>query len=258
MGILNITPDSFHDGGKYQDITAILGRAALMIQEGADIIDIGGMSSRPGSQIISPQEELRRVLEPIKAIRNNFPDIPMSIDTVHAGVAEKAVAHGVSIVNDISAGTLDKDMIPAVARLQVPYIMMHMQGTPESMQIAPSYRNVVTEVMDYLLSKIQLCHEAGVKDVIIDPGFGFGKTNEHNFALLKRLSLLQMLDVPVLAGVSRKSMITKTLGIKNADALNGTSALNMVALMHGASILRVHDVKEAKEVVSLYTAMERA
>lgn len=258
MGILNVTPDSFHDGGRYEDIAAILERAGQMVSEGADIIDIGGMSSKPGSQIISVEEELARVIAPIQALRAKFPAIILSIDTVHAAVAEEAVAHGVSIVNDISAGTLDKAMVPTVARLQVPYIIMHMQGTPETMQVAPSYHNVVTEVMDYLIARLQLCREAGIKDVVIDPGFGFGKTNEHNFSLLRRLSLLKTLDVPILAGLSRKSMITKTLGIKNAEALNGTTALNMAALMNGANILRVHDVKAAKETILLYQAMVRA
>ncbi len=258
MGILNVTPDSFHDGGRYEDIAAILQRAEQMVSEGADIIDIGGMSSKPGSQIISVEEELARVIAPIQALRAKFPATILSIDTVHAAVAEEAVKHGVSIVNDISAGAIDKNMIHTVAKLQVPYIMMHMQGTPETMQVAPSYHNVVTEVMDYLIARLQLCREAGIKDVVIDPGFGFGKTNEHNFSLLRRLSLLKTLDVPILAGLSRKSMITKTLGIKNADALNGTTALNMAALMNGANILRVHDVKVAKETILLYQAMVRA
>ncbi len=258
MGILNATPDSFHDGGRYEDIAAMLQRAEQMVSEGADIIDIGGMSSKPGSQIISVEEELHRVLAPIKAIKKQLPDTILSIDTIHAAVAEEAVKHGACIVNDISAGAIDKNMIHTVAKLQVPYIIMHMQGTPETMQVAPSYHNVVTEVMDYLIARLQLCREAGIKDVIIDPGFGFGKTNEHNFALLKRLSLLKTLDVPILAGLSRKSMITKTLGIKNADALNGTTALNMAALMNGANILRVHDVKAAKETIQLYQAMVRA
>ncbi len=258
MGILNVTPDSFHDGGRYMDIAAILVRAEQMVSAGADIIDIGGMSSKPGSRIISVEEELERVIPSITAIREKFPDTILSIDTIHAAVAEEAVAHGVSIVNDISAGTLDKTMIVTVARLQVPYIIMHMQGTPETMQVAPSYQNVVTEVMDYLIARLQVCREAGIKDVVIDPGFGFGKTNEHNFALLKRLSLLKMIGVPMLAGLSRKSMITKTLGIKNAEALNGTTALHMAALMNGANILRVHDVKEARETIVLYQAMVRA
>ena len=255
MGILNVTPDSFHDGGRYADIETILQRAEDMIYDGADMIDIGGMSSRPGSEIISVEEELTRVIEPIRAIRAKFPDVVLSIDTIHAQVAEQAVANGVSIVNDISAGTMDKDMIGTVAQLRVPYIIMHMQGTPQTMQAAPSYTNVVTEVMDYLAVQIRYCRDAGIRDIIIDPGFGFGKTNEHNFELLKRLAIFKMLDVPILAGLSRKSMITKTLGIKNAQALNGTTALNMAALMNGANIMRVHDVKEAREVVKLYQAL---
>ncbi|MBS1685834.1 MAG: dihydropteroate synthase [Bacteroidetes bacterium] len=258
MGILNVTPDSFHDGGRYTDIAAILQRAGQMIQEGADIIDVGGMSSKPGGIIISPEEELSRVVPAIEAIHERYPDIILSIDTIHAAVAAEAVAHGASIINDISAGALDKDMIHTVAALKVPYIIMHMQGTPETMQQAPTYHNVVTEVMDYLILRMQFCREAGIKDVIIDPGFGFGKTNEHNFALLKRLALFKILNVPILAGLSRKSMITKTLGIKNAEALNGTTALNMAALINGANILRVHDVKEAREAIALYLAMIRA
>ncbi|MBS1625764.1 MAG: dihydropteroate synthase [Bacteroidetes bacterium] len=258
MGILNVTPDSFHDGGRYTDIAAILQRAGQMIQEGADIIDVGGMSSKPGGIIISPEEELSRVVPAIEAIHEKYPDVILSIDTIHAAVAAEAVAHGASIINDISAGALDKDMIHTVAALKVPYIIMHMQGTPETMQQAPTYQNVVTEVMDYLIVRMQLCREAGIKDVIIDPGFGFGKTNEHNFALLKKLALFKILNVPILAGLSRKSMITKTLGIKNAEALNGTTALNMAALINGANILRVHDVKEAREAIALYLAMIRA
>ena len=257
MGILNLTPDSFHDGGRYSDIPCIIEHTEQMIYEGADIIDIGGMSSRPGSEVISVEEELARVIEPIKAIHERFPDAILSIDTIHAQVAEQAVLSGVSIVNDISAGTMDRNMIPTVAYLKVPYIIMHMQGTPETMQDAPSYMNVVTEVIDYLADRIAQCRSAGITDVIVDPGFGFGKTNDHNFELLKKLSLLRILDSPILAGLSRKSMITKTLGIKNADALNGTTALHAIALMNGANILRVHDVKEAVQVVKLHQALTR-
>jgi len=255
MGILNLTPDSFHDGGKHSDIDAILRQTERMLSEGADIIDIGGMSSKPGSKIIAIDEELDRVIGPIREIHKRFPDAILSIDTVHATVAEEAVAHGVSIINDISAGTLDADMIATVAKLRTPYIIMHMQGTPETMQIAPSYDNVITEVTSYLAERIQASRIAGIKDIMIDPGFGFGKSNEHNFQLLKGLSLFKMLGCLILAGVSRKSMITKTLGIKNADALNGTTVLNTIALMNGANILRVHDVKEAKEAVRLVREM---
>jgi len=251
MGILNLTPDSFHDGGLYSGTDDILRHTEKMLSEGADIIDIGGMSSKPGSKIIAIEEELKRVIGPISEINKHFPDVILSIDTIHPRVAEEAVANGVSIVNDISAGTLDTDMLTTVARLRTPYIIMHMQGTPETMQAAPAYDNVVAEIIDYLAARVQACRIAGINDVIIDPGFGFGKTNEHNFQLLKGLSLFKMIGCPILAGLSRKSMITKTLGIKNADALNGTTVLNTIALLNGANILRVHDVKEAKEAIRL-------
>ena len=255
MGILNLTPDSFHDGGKHRDIDEILRHTEQMLAEGADIIDIGGMSSRPGSKIIEVSEELQRVIAPIREIHKRFPDAILSIDTIHAKVAEEAVANGVSIVNDISAGLLDADMIATVAHLGTPYIIMHMPGTPETMQIDPTYNNVITEVIDHLAERIRTCQIAGIKDIIVDPGFGFGKNNEHNFQLLKGLSLFQMLGCSILAGLSRKSMITKTLGIKTADALNGTTVLNTIALMNGANILRVHDVKEAKEAVTLFQSL---
>jgi dihydropteroate synthase len=255
MGILNLTPDSFHDGGQYGDIDTILRHTESMLSEGADIIDIGGMSSRPGSHIISVAEELARTLVPIRAIHERFPDTVLSIDTVHARVAEEAVAHGVSMVNDISAGTLDKDMLATVARLHVPYIIMHMQGTPETMQSAPAYTDVVIEVTDYLTARLKVCRLAGIKQVIIDPGFGFGKNNEHNFQLLNALSQLKNLGCPILAGLSRKSMITKTLGVKNANALNGTTVLNTIALLNSANILRVHDVREAREAIKLVGEM---
>jgi dihydropteroate synthase len=258
MGILNLTPDSFHDGGKHRDIDEILRHTEQMLTEGADIIDIGGMSSRPGSKIIEVSEELQRVIVPIREIHKRFPDAVLSIDTIHAKVAEEAASNGVSIVNDISAGLLDADMIATVAHLGAPYIIMHMPGTPETMQIDPTYNNVITEVIDYLAERIRACQIAGIKDIIIDPGFGFGKNNEHNFQLLKGLSLFKMLGCPILAGLSRKSMITKTLGIKNADALNGTTVLNTIALMNGVNILRVHDVKEAREAVKLVLQIRKS
>jgi dihydropteroate synthase len=255
MGILNLTPDSFHDGGRYSGMDEILRHTGRMLTEGADIIDIGGMSSRPGSRTITIEEELKRVIAPIQEIHKRFPDAILSIDTIHARIAEEAVAHGASIVNDISAGTLDADMLPIVACLRTPYIIMHIQGTPETMQANPTYTNVITEIIDYLAARIKACRIAGIHDIIIDPGFGFGKTNEHNFQLLKGLSLFKILGCPILAGLSRKSMITKTLGIKNTDALNGTTVLNTIALLNGANILRVHDVKEAKEAVKLVSEM---
>ncbi len=258
IGILNLTPDSFHDGGKYRDRDVIIRHTEQMLSEGADIIDIGGMSSRPGSKVIDVEEELDHVIAPIMDIHRLFPHAVLSIDTIHARVAEVAVASGVSIVNDISAGTMDEAMINTVARLRVPYIIMHMQGRPENMQESPSYHHVVREVMGHLQSRVRTCRLAGIKDIIIDPGFGFGKSNEHNFQLLKDLSLFKMLDCPILAGLSRKSMITKTLGIKNADALNGSTVLHTIALLNGANILRVHDVKEAKEAVILVNEMRKS
>ena len=258
MGILNLTPDSFHDGGLYSGTDEILHHTESMLTEGADIIDIGGMSSKPGSKIIAVEEELQRVIGPIREINKRFPDAILSIDTVHSRLAEEAVANGVSIVNDISAGKLDENMLSTVARLRTPYIIMHMQGTPETMQASPAYDNVITEVIDFLAARLKACRLAGINDVIIDPGFGFGKTNEHNFQLLKGLSLFKMIGCPILAGLSRKSMITKTLGIKNADALNGTTVLNTIALLNGTNILRVHDVREAKEAVELISEMGRA
>jgi dihydropteroate synthase len=257
MGILNLTPDSFHDGGRYKSVDDILRHTEQIIAEGADMIDIGGMSTRPGSKIIEVEEELQRVIEPIQQIHRRFPDALLSIDTIHAEVARQAAANGASIVNDISAGTMDADMIATVSQLRVPYIIMHMQGIPDTMQEKPHYNNVVTEVMDFLIERMKTCREAGIKDIIIDPGFGFGKNNEHNFQLLKGLSLFKMLDCPILAGLSRKAMITKTLGVKNADALNGTTVLNTIALLNGANILRAHDVKEAKEVIKLVGEMNK-
>jgi dihydropteroate synthase len=258
MGVLNLTPDSFFDGGKYKDMDMILMQVEKMVTEGADIIDIGGMSSKPGSPILSAEEELARVIEPIRAMLKRFQELTLSIDTVHSAVAQAAVEAGVSIVNDISAGTIDSEMIATVARLKVPYIIMHMQGTPATMQQSPTYQNVVTEVMDYLAERISICRAAGITDIIIDLGFGFGKTVPHNYQLLRGLPLFKMLDCPILAGLSRKSMLTQLLGIKSADALNGTTSLNTIALLNGANILRVHDVKEAKEVVAIAKALEHA
>ena len=224
-----------------------------MLNDGADILDIGGQSTRPGSEKISVHEESKRVIEPVKTIVEKFPTAFISIDTFYAEVAQEAVNAGACIVNDISAGTLDKKMIGTVAGLNVPYVLMHMQGTPQTMQQDPRYENVTREVLDFFIQKKAELNKAGITDVIIDPGFGFGKTNAHNFELLRNLSVFKMLDAPLLLGISRKSMITKTLSIKNDEALNGTTALNMIGLMNGASILRVHDVKQAKEAVKLYT-----
>lgn len=253
MGILNLTPDSFFDGGKYLGETAVLHQADKMLREGAAILDLGGASSRPGAAEVQVQEELQRVIPAIETILKNFPNTILSVDTWRAGVAREALNAGASIVNDISAGKLDGHLLQTVADFGVPYVLMHMQGTPDTMQQQPHYEDVVTEVLDFFIQKIAQLRGLGLKDIVLDPGFGFGKTVEHNFSLLKNLHVFQnVLDLPVLAGVSRKSMICKPLGIKPAEALNGTTALHVVALQQGARILRVHDVREAVEVIQLW------
>jgi dihydropteroate synthase len=255
MGIINATPDSFYKGNINEDMLAL---AKKMIDDGATILDIGGQSTRPGSERINTDEEIQRVLPVIEAIHKNFPDTIISIDTYNSKVAVAAVDAGASIVNDISAGNMDDAMIATVAQLKLPYVCMHMQGTPESMHNNPEYNDVAKEVLDFFINKIEQCKSTGIVDIIIDPGFGFGKTIEHNFSLLKRLEVLRMLDKPILAGLSRKSSIYKTLGTTAENALNGTTVLNTIALMNGASILRVHDVKEAAEAIKLFTAYKKA
>lgn len=252
MGIVNATPDSFYEGHLGKGVDGMLALVEKMISEGADIIDIGGQSSRPGSERVSVTDEEKRVLPLIMAVQQRFPGTIISVDTYYSKVAAAAVAAGASIVNDISAGNMDEAMIETVASLHVPYIAMHMQGTPATMQKEPVYNNVVTEVLDYFIAKVDECKKAGIRDLIIDPGFGFGKTIQHNFQLLKGLPTFSILERPVLAGLSRKRTIYKTLNIEPEDALNGTTVVNTMALMNGASILRVHDVKEAKEAISLY------
>jgi dihydropteroate synthase len=253
MGILNVTPDSFFDGGKWSDEKAILNQVDKMLSDGAAIIDVGGMSSRPGAEVIPAEEELKRVIPVIKLIHQHFSDAIVSVDTIRANVAIAAIENGAAIVNDISGGTFDEAMISTLATLQVPYIVMHKKGMPADMQQNPEYDNVVTEVFDFLQQQVHICRKAGIKDVIVDVGFGFGKTLEQNFMLLKNLEVFQQLNCPMLLGISRKSMITKALGITNGDALNGTTALNMSGLMKGASIIRAHDVKEAVETAKLYS-----
>jgi dihydropteroate synthase len=254
MGIINATPDSFFEGHNGLGIDGIVLMAEKMLQDGAAILDIGGQSTRPGSLPLTAEEELERVIPVIEAIHKRLPQAILSIDTYSSKVARKAVEAGASIVNDISGGSLDPGMMSTVAHLQAPYICMHMQGNPQNMQTNPVYENVTTEVLDYFIVKVMECHKAGIKDVIIDPGFGFGKTAAHNFELLKHLEVLKITGCPILAGLSRKSMIYKTLQTTAADALNGTTALNMLALNNGAAILRVHDVKEAAETVTLFEA----
>jgi dihydropteroate synthase len=257
MGILNITPDSFYEGHIEKSAASITDMVEKMLTEGADIIDIGGQSTRPGSKRISAIEETERVMPVIETIIKKIPQAIISIDTYHSQVATAAVNAGASLVNDISAGTLDDKMIAAVAALQVPYIAMHIKGTPETMQHNPQYGDVLKEVADFFIHKIEECKKAGINDVIIDPGFGFGKTIEHNFSLLKNLAVFKMLDKPILAGISRKGMIYKTLDIPAAEALNGTTCLNTIALLNGANILRVHDVKAAKQIVTLLNTYSR-
>ncbi|MBE0423286.1 MAG: dihydropteroate synthase, partial [Lutibacter sp.] len=250
-GILNCTPDSFFDGGKYNNSTAIVNQVEKMLSEGATFIDVGAYSSRPGAKHISEEEELNRILPVIKLLIREFPSVLISVDTFRSQVAEQSIHHGACIVNDISAGEMDAIMFSTVAKLQVPYVMMHMQGTPQNMQQNPVYTNVVTDLLYYFSKKIAELHELGVNDIITDVGFGFGKTTEHNYRLLKHLALFKNLETPLLAGLSRKGMLYKPLGITAETALNATTAANTVALLNGASILRVHDVKEAVEAIKI-------
>ncbi|HRP30669.1 MAG TPA: dihydropteroate synthase [Agriterribacter sp.] len=254
MGIINVTPDSFFKGSRKQTSDDVMQLAETMIAEGAHILDIGGQSTRPGSTRISVQEETDRTVPCIERILQHFPDTLISIDTFSAEVAQTAVNAGAAIVNDISSGDMDERMISTVAALHTPYICMHMQGTPQNMQDNPQYENVSLTVLDYLSRKTAQCQQAGINDIIVDPGFGFGKTIAHNFSLLKSLPALRIINRPVMVGLSRKSAIYKTLGITAEEALNGTTALHTIALMNGADILRTHDVKAAKEAITLFTA----
>lgn len=258
MGILNVTPDSFYQGHLEKSVEELIAFTGQMLDAGAAIIDVGGQSTRPGSERIGAAEEMDRVLPVIEAIAKNFPNAVISIDTYASSVAQHAVVAGAHIVNDISAGEMDVEMIGVVAAAKVPYICMHMKGEPGTMQIQPAYDDVVKEVLDFFIKKIEECKAAGIHDVIVDPGFGFGKTIAHNFSLLKQLAVFKMLNRPILAGLSRKSTVYKTLGITAAEALNGSTVLNTIALANGASILRVHDVKEAVETVKLVNACMHA
>lgn len=255
MGIINLTPDSFFADSRHKITDELLLSCEKMLTQGADILDLGGVSTRPGAENVTVDDELKRVLPAIEAIAKRFPEAILSIDTYWAYVAERAVQAGASIINDVSAGKLDEAMYETVAKLNVPYILMHMQGTPATMQQNPQYGNVVLDVLDYLVCEVAQLRALGVKDIILDPGFGFGKTVEHNFQLLQGMDALKVTGLPVLAGLSRKSMICRTLGVKPDEALNGTTALNMIALTKGAKILRVHDVKEAVECVKLFNQL---
>ncbi len=253
MGILNLTPDSFYDGGRYEG-EAALRQVENMLGEGADIIDIGGMSSRPGAELVSLEEERQRVIPVIRSILKAFPETILSIDTVRSEIAKEAYACGVGIINDISASKVDSGMYDILGQLKVPYVLMHMKGSPNNMQQNPNYSNVTKEVLDFLIEELGRLKAYNPTDVIIDPGFGFGKTVEHNYELLKNLGLFKILECPIMVGISRKSMISKVTGSSSEEALNGTTALHMLALQNGADILRVHDVKEAVEVRKLFQA----
>jgi len=258
MGILNVTPDSFFDGGRYSGKDMALQQAEKMLAEGASILDVGGASSRPGAAEVSEKEEIERVIPVIEVIKSHFSEAIISIDTWRASVAKAAIEAGASMVNDISGGQFDGKMFETVATLGTPYILMHIQGTPSTMQQNPHYEDVVTEVLDFFIKKIEKLRALGVKDIVLDPGFGFGKTVEHNYQLLKNLHVFgNVTGLPVLAGISRKSMICKVLKVNPEHALNGTTALHMVALQQGAKILRAHDVKEATEVIRLWEQLEQ-
>lgn len=256
MGIVNLTPDSFYDGGSSETIDSALAKIQTYIDQGVDIIDIGAQSTRPKSEQIGPVEEWKRLEAPLREIAKTFPKQVISIDTYHSSVAEHALEQGVHIINDISGGTLDDKMFETVGKWKVPYILMHIQGTPENMQDAPKYDHIVEDIAANLALKCNRLLEEGVDDIIIDPGFGFGKTHAHNFELLRDLDYLHELGHPLLVGISRKSMIWKTLDSSAQEALNGTTALHMFALQKGASILRVHDVKEAVEVRTLWQQLQ--
>ena len=258
MGIINLTPDSFYSGSRHSNIEDVLSQAGKMLQDGAAILDIGGQSTKPGSDAISVEEELNRVIPPLEAIINCFPEALISIDTYNSEVARNAINSGASIINDVSFGELDFNMLDVAGSLHVPYIGMHMKGNPKNMQQNPQYGNVVSEVLDYLVQKVEICKQKGINDLIIDPGFGFGKTLAHNYELLYNLKAFKILEKPLLCGVSRKSMVQKVLNTDAEHSLNGTTVLHTIALLNGASILRAHDVKEAVEAVKLVNTYKNA
>ena len=256
MGIVNVTPNSFYDGGKHTEINAIIRQIDKMLSDGADIIDIGAYSSKPNAEFVSEQEETNRLKMVVKEVISTFPSIVLSVDTFRASVAKSAVDQGVAIINDISAGVLDEQMMPTVAELKVPYIMMHMRGTPQTMQTLTQYVDVLKEMIFYFSERIQKARSYGISDLILDPGFGFAKTLIQNYEVLSKLEVFKHLELPILAGVSRKSMIYKVLENNPQEALNGTTVLNTIALQKGANILRVHDVKEAVECIKLVSQLQ--
>ena len=255
MGILNVTSNSFYDGGKYSDEKSILSQVERMLAEGATFIDVGAYSSKPNAAYVSNEEEISRLLPVIKSVVKHFPKILISVDTFRANVAKAAIENGACIINDISAGNLDENMMQTIADLHVPYVMMHLKGNPQSMQSLAKYENVTKEILFYFSDKIAQARSFGINDFIIDPGFGFAKTLKQNFELMSSLELFQMLELPLLVGISRKSMIYKTLETSADFALNGTTVLNTIALQKGANILRVHDVKEAMETIKLVSQL---
>lgn len=251
MGIMNLTPDSFYDGGRYKNDWEVIKHAGQMLDEGALILDLGAASSRPGAGLIDPEKEKKRLLPALELILKNFPDAIVSIDTYNASTAETAIKNGAHMINDISAGSVDSRMLEIIAQLQVPYVIMHMKGVPETMQNNPVYDDPVKEIAYYFSQKVDQLRQLGVHDIIIDPGFGFGKSVQDNYRLLEKLEYFKIFELPVMVGVSRKSMINKVLEITSKDALNGTTALNTIALQKGADILRVHDVKQAMEAIKI-------
>lgn len=257
MGILNVTPDSFYDGGIYDSTDKILSKVTEMIHEGADIIDVGGISTRPGSEPVSEKEEIRRIIPAIDLIRSHFPDTIISVDTYRANIARIAVKdYSVNIINDISGGEMDKHMFGTIADLRIPYIFMHMKGTPLNMQTQTQYEDILTEMLDYFTDRINRLRLLGIIDIVIDPGFGFSKTTEQNFYLLNRLNTFRIFELPILVGISRKSMIYRTLKTDSSGSLNGTTVLNTIAILKGADIIRVHDVKEAVQIVTLLKKLD--
>ena len=256
MGILNVTPNSFFDGGKYTNEAEIITQVEKMLSEGATFIDIGAYSSKPNAEFVSVEEEVARIVPIVELLVQQFPNILISIDTFRSEVAEACILKGAALINDIAAGKLDDFMLGVVAKYKVPYIMMHMRGTPQTMTTLTQYEDVVKEVLLYFSERIAAARSLGINDLIVDPGFGFAKTLEQNYEVLQKMELLQQLELPILSGVSRKSMIYKVLNTNASESLNGTTALNTVSLLKGANILRVHDVKEAVECVSLFNAMQ--
>ncbi|MBE0392289.1 dihydropteroate synthase [Flavobacterium sp. PL002] len=257
MGILNTTPDSFFDGGNYSNENAIVNQVEKMIADGATFIDVGAYSSKPKANFVSEAEELKRIVPVVKLILKHFPSVLLSIDTFRGAVAAACLENGAALINDISAGHLDETMLEVIAKYKVPYIMMHMRGTPQTMQQLTNYDDIVKEMLFYFSERVRKARSLGINDLIIDPGFGFAKTVEQNYEIVQKLGLFKMLELPILVGVSRKSMIQKVLGVTASEALNGTTVLNTIAITKGVTILRVHDVKEAVECVKLYNQINK-